>query len=289
MIAAYAQQRRGELSDAEMRERLTAIRQDIAALSLSPAHRSELIAAMREEFGERDDYGLFLRSDTNVEDLPQFTGAGLSETVPNVTGLERQLQTIPRVWASVLSPRAVAWRSDLLTNPAEVYASVLLMRSVPSEKSGVLVTSDLSGLGQGLTVSTGWGVGGAVAGEAVETVVLRPGGAETLISEAKTAYQRQLTPAGGMRWQPAPSGPVLNDEDKAQLRRLAGAAETARGLGLAVHAGHGLTYENVTPVAAIPELEELNIGHSIVSRAVLTGMESAVREMADILRRARSR
>jgi pyridoxine 5-phosphate synthase len=56
-----------------------------------------------------------------------------------------------------------------------------------------------------------------------------------------------------------------------------------------VHAGHGLTYENVHPVAAIPELEELNIGHSVVSRAVFTGLEAAVREMADIVRRARRR
>ncbi|NIP79087.1 MAG: pyridoxine 5'-phosphate synthase, partial [Gemmatimonadetes bacterium] len=61
-----------------------------------------------------------------------------------------------------------------------------------------------------------------------------------------------------------------------------------RSLGLDVHAGHGLTYENVAPVAAIDELEELNIGHSIVSRAVFTGLEAAVREMAAIIRRARS-
>ena len=54
-----------------------------------------------------------------------------------------------------------------------------------------------------------------------------------------------------------------------------------------MHAGHGLTYENVTPVARILPIEELNIGHSIVSRALFTGMESAVREMARILRRAR--
>jgi pyridoxine 5-phosphate synthase len=74
-----------------------------------------------------------------------------------------------------------------------------------------------------------------------------------------------------------------------QLDRLNRAAAVARKLSLAVHAGHGLTYENVHPVAAIPEIEELNIGHSIVSRAVLTGMEAAVRDMADILRRARSR
>jgi pyridoxine 5-phosphate synthase len=78
-------------------------------------------------------------------------------------------------------------------------------------------------------------------------------------------------------------------ERRAQLERLNRAASQARKLSLAVHAGHGLTYENVPPVAAIPEIEELNIGHSIVSRAVFTGMESAVREMAEIIRRARSR
>lgn len=73
-----------------------------------------------------------------------------------------------------------------------------------------------------------------------------------------------------------------------QLGRLRRAAALGRTLGLAVHAGHGLTYENVTPVAAVPEIEELNIGHSIVSRAVLVGLERATREMAEILRRARA-
>jgi pyridoxine 5-phosphate synthase len=73
-----------------------------------------------------------------------------------------------------------------------------------------------------------------------------------------------------------------------QLRRLAKAATLARSLGLAVHAGHGLTYDNVTEVAAISELEELNIGHSIISRAVLVGIERAVREMSDLIRRART-
>lgn len=63
------------------------------------------------------------------------------------------------------------------------------------------------------------------------------------------------------------------------LRRLNDAARHARALGLAVHAGHGLTYANVQAVAAIPEIEELNIGHSIVSRSILVGMEAAVREM----------
>ena len=72
-----------------------------------------------------------------------------------------------------------------------------------------------------------------------------------------------------------------------QLQRLAAAARLGGQLGLAIHAGHGLTYENVTPVAAVPEVEELNIGHSIVSRAVLVGMERAVREMWELIASAR--
>ncbi len=77
-------------------------------------------------------------------------------------------------------------------------------------------------------------------------------------------------------------------EREEQLGRLRRAAALGRSLGLAVHAGHGLTYENVAPVAAVPEIEELNVGHSIVSRAVLVGLERATREMAEIVRRARS-
>jgi pyridoxine 5-phosphate synthase len=68
-----------------------------------------------------------------------------------------------------------------------------------------------------------------------------------------------------------------------QLLRLRQAAKLGHELGLAVHAGHGLTYENVSRVAAIPEIEELNIGHSVVSRAIFVGMERAVREMLEIV------
>jgi pyridoxine 5-phosphate synthase len=65
------------------------------------------------------------------------------------------------------------------------------------------------------------------------------------------------------------------------------ASAHGRSLGLAVHAGHGLTYENVAPVAAMYDIEELNIGHSVVSRAVLVGMERAVSEMKETIMRAR--
>ena len=70
---------------------------------------------------------------------------------------------------------------------------------------------------------------------------------------------------------------------EAALRRVLDAARLGRKLGLAVHAGHGLTYANVGPIATLPEVTELNIGHSIVARAVLVGMERAVREMREAL------
>jgi pyridoxine 5-phosphate synthase len=59
-------------------------------------------------------------------------------------------------------------------------------------------------------------------------------------------------------------------------------------MGLFVHAGHGLTYRNVVPVASIPEIEELNIGHSVVSRAVMVGMPGAVAEMLRLVKGART-
>ena len=71
---------------------------------------------------------------------------------------------------------------------------------------------------------------------------------------------------------------------EAALRKTLDAARFGRKLGLAVHAGHGLTYENVRAVAALPEISELNIGHNIVARAVLVGMERAVREMREAMR-----
>jgi pyridoxine 5-phosphate synthase len=71
------------------------------------------------------------------------------------------------------------------------------------------------------------------------------------------------------------------------LLEIAEAARHARSLGLAVHAGHGLTYRNVTPVAAVPEIEELNIGHSVVSRAITTGIGPATAELLRLVQAAR--
>jgi pyridoxine 5-phosphate synthase len=72
-------------------------------------------------------------------------------------------------------------------------------------------------------------------------------------------------------------------EQAAELAKLAAAGERIRSLGMALHAGHGLNYHNVGPVAQIAGMHELNIGHAIISRAIFTGLERAVREMKALL------
>ena len=74
----------------------------------------------------------------------------------------------------------------------------------------------------------------------------------------------------------------------AELQRLTAGARLASSFGIIVHAGHGLHYHNVQPVAAIPEIVELNIGHSIISRAVFDGLTVAVREMKALMVAARA-
>lgn len=76
-----------------------------------------------------------------------------------------------------------------------------------------------------------------------------------------------------------------NERERArELARIVDAAKAAARLGMGVAAGHGLNYDNVQPIARIQEIDELNIGHSIVSRAVFTGFERAVREMLELMR-----
>ncbi|HMH25131.1 MAG TPA: pyridoxine 5'-phosphate synthase [Gemmatimonadaceae bacterium] len=77
-------------------------------------------------------------------------------------------------------------------------------------------------------------------------------------------------------------------ESAKTIDALRDSARRGADLGLAVHAGHGLTVKNVGPVAAIPEIEELNIGHSVISRAVFIGLDRAVKEIHEAMRLARS-
>ncbi|APZ98554.1 pyridoxine 5'-phosphate synthase [Sphingopyxis sp. QXT-31] len=80
---------------------------------------------------------------------------------------------------------------------------------------------------------------------------------------------------------------VEGEERAAELRRIADAAALAWKNGIEPHAGHGLTYDNVVPIAAIPQLAELNIGHYLIGEAIFTGLDTAVRRMRDLMDEAR--
>jgi hypothetical protein len=216
----YTKFRSNVINESEFNTAIDNLRQKIESVQLNANTLEELNPLMDQLFGNDEDYGLFIRSDTNVEDLPGFTGAGLSLTLANLRGKKTQIDSIPQVWASVLSPRAIAWRSNLLEQPEEVYASVLLMKSVAAKKSGVVVTRDLYTNQDGFTVSTSWGIGGAVSGEAAETLVILNDGTSHLISEAKAPYQRKLSKQNGISWIPADAGKILQANEIEVLRQL---------------------------------------------------------------------
>jgi len=83
---------------------------------------------------------------------------------------------------------------------------------------------------------------------------------------------------------------VAGEHDRAEkhLARIVAAAEYGAGIGLKVHAGHGITFETVGPVAAIPQIEELNIGHFIIGEAIFGGLDSSIRRMRSLMDTARA-
>ncbi len=176
-----------------------------STVELDPEFVNDLRQKMRSEFGEEGSYGVFVRSDTNVEDLPGFTGAGLNLTVPHVVGFEAVLKAIRDVWASPFSARAFGWRQARMDKPEHVYTAILLHKSVASEKSGVLVTTDIfDGQDNKLSVVLNEGVSGGVEGLSAESVRIDRSSAETDLLASATADRKQiLLDEGGSELVPA--------------------------------------------------------------------------------------
>jgi hypothetical protein len=171
---------------------------------LGPRFRERLKTAMAREFGANFKGGVFIRSDTNVEDLPGFTGAGLNLTLFNVVGFDHIVDGILEVWASPYTARAWAWRQSHMKGPEHVYPAVLLLRTVPSDISGVMITQDVdSGDPSRLSVAVNEGVGGAVDGQAAESVRIDRRSGDIRLMAVATA-PRRLTPlaTGGVGKRP---------------------------------------------------------------------------------------
>lgn len=206
--------------DAFMFAALDRTRRAIQELEWLPELRARVVEAVYATFGTDLSGGIFVRSDTNVEDLPQFSGAGLNLTIPNQRTVEEVLASIKRVWTSPFTERAYLWRKQVLDDRGQVYPSVLLLQSVPSEKSGVLITSGLQhGGAEDLTIATAEGVGGAVEGEEAEAILVDSSGSVTLLSQTKAPRRRVLAAGGGARMVPARRPEyLLDDSEIARLR-----------------------------------------------------------------------
>ncbi|MGI9265779.1 MAG: PEP/pyruvate-binding domain-containing protein, partial [Gammaproteobacteria bacterium] len=154
---------------------------------------------VQEYLGPDGSYGVFVRSDTNVEDLPGFTGAGINLTVPNVVGFENLVTAMRAVWASPFTERSFGWRQGIMNDPEHVYASVLLHKSINSDKSGVLVTADAdTGSRDYITIVINEGVGGGVEGQAAESLLIRRSDGQTrLLGSATDPTKRVLLETGG--------------------------------------------------------------------------------------------
>lgn len=200
--------------DRFMFERLNHFRAAILELPWDRETRALLEAAIRRLPNYRD--GVFVRSDTNAEDLPGFSGAGLNLTLPHRKTMDSILESVRKVWASPFSERAYLWRRQILESQENIFCSVLLLRSVPSEESGVLITRGLeSGEAEDLTVVTAEGVGGAVEGQSAETLLIHPSGEWTLLSQARAPYRRVLSETGeGIEILPARRDLYLLTPDK---------------------------------------------------------------------------
>jgi len=197
----------------------------IAGTRPSTAFVDGLHAALRSAFGSDDPPGLFVRSDTNVEDLAGFTGAGLNLTLPNVVGADNLFKSIAEVWASPFTARAFAWRQSHMTAPEHVYTSILLLESVASDKSGVLVTQDIDSGDRGvISVAVNEGLGGAVDGQAAESLRIPLDGSPPRVLATATAPWRRLPdPAGGLQYPPASGSDVVLQP--AEIRQLIDFAE----------------------------------------------------------------
>jgi hypothetical protein len=161
---------RGAEQERETAAFLRRLRQWIEATDPGKGFRQGLRMAL-DRLGPDGTFGVFVRSDTNVEDLPGFTGAGLNLTVFNVVGYENVLAAVKQVWASPFTERAYGWRQSHMEQPEFVFPAVVVQRAFPSEKSGVLVTVDVDTGERGwLTVAVNEGVGGAVDGQAAESL-----------------------------------------------------------------------------------------------------------------------
>jgi hypothetical protein len=121
------------------RERLVQLRQKIESAEFNPELRKRVLEKVAREYADK---GLFVRSSSNSEDLPNFSGAGLYTTVPNVRGEQQLIDAIKKVWASLWNFEAYEARERASVDHSKIFMAVLLQEGINSESSGVMISTD---------------------------------------------------------------------------------------------------------------------------------------------------
>jgi phosphoenolpyruvate synthase/pyruvate phosphate dikinase len=217
-------------------QRLEVLRASIKKMPLKNEFKAEMKDCFREVLGsEIGGVPVFLRSDTNMEDLKDFTGAGLNLTLFNVLDQEKIWEGIKDVWASPYTERSYRWRQRYLLNPENVFPSILIIPSVNADYSGVMITKGVStGNDDDITVAFNRGVGGAVEGQASESWLLKAGGKNLLLSPAREPEFTSIPATGGTEKLYATlEERLLTDAYLKALRTMAGSLKTdLKALGI---------------------------------------------------------
>lgn len=213
-----------EIEDFQLRE-LARLRAAIKEMRLKPAFVNSLRADFESVFKSKiGDTPVFLRSDTNMEDLEEFTGAGLNLTLFNILDESKILIGIKDVWASPYTERSFKWRQQYLSNPENVFPSLLIIPSVDVDYSGVMITKGINqGTEQDLTIAFSRGAGGAVEGQAAETHLVTAEGSRLLSPSRQSDYIR-LPKTGGVTKKIATfENQILNKKNINDMREIAAA------------------------------------------------------------------
>lgn len=203
--------------------KLATLREAINAMELKPSFVTELRNAFSSIFGKPIGQApVFLRSDTNMEDLEEFTGAGLNLTLFNVVEEQKILDGIKKVWASPYTERSFKWRQVYLSNPENVFPSILVIPSVDVDYSGVMITKGINeGTEKDLTVAFSRGAGGAVDGQAAETRLVTSTESKLLAPARQPDFIRLPASGGTKAYQTAFESSILNEKNIQSLREVA--------------------------------------------------------------------
>jgi len=210
--------------EAFMLSEMGLLRSKIQDIPILPSFAASLEKDFETVLGAKlGEVPVFLRSDTNMEDLKEFTGAGLNLTLFNVVAAEKIWQGIKDVWASPYTERSYKWRQRYLLNPENVYPSILIIPSVDVDNSGVMITKGVTtGREADVTIAFSRGAGGAVDGQVAESYLLSDNGDIRLLSPAREPSYKRLPESGGTQKVNASfEAPILTIEQVATLRLFA--------------------------------------------------------------------